>query len=276
MSSEVSANVALSGDLKDFGLLQLLTLVQVTHKTGALALQRSGESATLYFENGLLTKVKPPEYRSEGLATLLYRAGRIDSEQYEAINSQAPPSEQAVGLLLVDQGKLSQERIVEFVRERSLADLYALLTWPEGSFRFDVGVSPPEEEIPAPTDLGPVLEKGRNYLDEWQLLVSYIPSLDRPLRLLPEPRQPKEEICLSLPEWRMVATLSGDTPIKEVAGRLGLDEFAVRQVAYRLISMGLADVAEPEFVPPLLKESRELGEDEESRPSALARLFGRK
>ncbi len=269
--------MALSGDLKDFGLLQLLTLVQVTHKTGALTLQRANESAILYFDDGQLTKVKPPESRSEGLATLLYRAGRIDREQYELISSQAPPSEQAVGLLLVDQEKLTQEQIVEFVQEKSLADLYALLTWPEGSFRFEVGSVPAEEEIVAPTDLGPVLEKGRGYLNEWQLLVSYIPSLDRPLRLLPEPRQQLNEIILSLAEWRMVASMAGDTPLKEVANRLSLDEFAVRQVAYKLISAGLADVAEAEFVPPApLRELRESREAEEARPGALARLFGRK
>ncbi|MGE5620478.1 MAG: DUF4388 domain-containing protein [Sphingomonadaceae bacterium] len=268
--------MALSGDLKDFGLLQLLTLVQVTNKTGALALQRPGEAATLYFESGRLTKVRPPMAQPEGLATLLHKAGLIDRETYEEIEAQAPPSEQALGLLLADQGKLSQEQLVEFIRERSLADLYSLLTWPEGSFRFDVGVAPPEEEILAPTDLGPVLEKGRSYLDEWQMLVSSIPSLDRPLRLLPEPRQATEEIRLSLSEWRMVSTLCGDTPLKEVASRLGLDEFEVRKLAYRLISAGLADVPELEFIPPPAKEFRELREEDESKPGPLARLFGRK
>ncbi len=266
--------VALSGDLKDFGLLQLLTLVQVTHKTGALTLQRAGESATIYFDNGQMTKVRPPESRSEGLATLLYRAGRIDKEQYELISSETPPSEQAVGLLLEDQGRLSREQIVEFVREKALADLYSLLTWPEGSFRFDVDASPAEEDILATTELGPVLEKGRGYLEEWQLLTSYIPSLEQPLRLLPEPRQQLKEICLSLEEWRMVASLAGSIPLKEVAHRLGLDEFAVRQVAYRLIKGGLVDVVEAEFTPPPPKEPWETKEAEEAKPGALARLFG--
>ncbi len=268
--------MALSGDLKDFGLLQLLTLVQVTHKTGALTLQHAGETAIIYFEDGQMTKVRPPESRSDGLATLLFKAGRIDRDQYELISSQAPPSEQAVGLLLEDQGKLSREQIVEFVRERSLADLYSLLTWPEGSFRFDVGSSPADEDILANTDLSPVLEKGRGYLEEWQLLTSFIPSLERPLRLLPEPRQQLKEVSFSLEEWRMVASLAGNTPLGEVAHRLGLDDFAVRQVAYRLIKGGLADVAEVEFIPPPPKESWETGEAEETKPGTFARLFGRK
>ncbi len=268
--------MALIGDIKDFGLLQLLTLVQVTRKTGALTLQRGGETAIIYFEDGQMIKAKPPESRADGLATLLFRAGRIDQEKYDLITSQSPPSEQAVGLLLEDQADLSRDQIVEFVREKALANIYSLLTWPEGSFRFDVGSSPAEEEILAPTDLSSVLEKGRSYLEEWQLLASYIPSLDRPMRLLAEPRRSMEEIRLSTEEWRMVASLTANIPLKEVGSKLGLDEFAVRQVAYRLIKSGLADIPEPEFTPPPPKESWEPRESEEAKPGALARLFGRK
>jgi len=266
--------VALSGDLKDFGLLQLLTLVQVTQKTGALTLHRDGESATVYFQDGRMIRVEPPAARSMVLTEHLHRAGRIDKDTLEEITSQNPPSEQAVGLLLEDQGVLSREEIEEFVRERGLSDLFYLLTWPDGSFRFDVDAFPPEGEILYPTELGPVLERGRSYLDEWQLLTSYIPSLDRPLRLLAEPRQPMKEVRMGLDEWRMIASLAGNTPLKEVAVKLGLDEFGVRRVAYRLIESGLADVAEAEIVPPPLKEPSTAKEPEESKAGPLARLFG--
>ena len=276
--------MALSGDLKDFGLLQLLTLVQVTEKSGALTLDRPRETAIVYFENGQLTKVIPPESRSEGLATALHRAGRIDRELYELVTSQALLSEKAVGLLLVDHGTITQEEIVEFVRERSLANLFILLTWPEGTFRFDVGAAPGEEEILAPTDLAPVLDKGRAYLEEWQILVSHIPDLDRPLRLLPEPQRPIQEICLNLAEWKMVATICESTSLREVAQKLELDEFAVRQVAYRLFTAGLVEVAEPRAVPqeaPFLPTDQPIPyplseAPEQPKVGALARLFGRK
>jgi hypothetical protein len=269
--------LALSGDLKDFGILQLLTLVQVTGKSGGLTLTHGNESAALYFENGLLTKVRPSETRAEGLATALFRAGRINRERYEQITTQAPPSEQAVGILLTDQAGLTQEEIVDFIRERTLAELHVLLTWPDGSFLFDVNAPPPEDSILAPTELAPVIQQARSFLDEWQLLASYIPSLDRPLRLLPEPRNPVQQISLNLPEWRMVACLSGDVPLREVAQRLGLDDFAVRKVAYRLINAGLADVPEPQQAapaPPPFGGERDL-EQAEQRPGAFSRLFGR-
>ena len=240
--------MALSGELKDFGLLQLLTLIQVTKKTGMLTLQRPGETATVYFENGLLARVKKAsDAHSAGLAKALHRAGKIDRDQYEAITAQAP-TEKAIGLLLEDQAILSRDELAEFMSEMSLSDLFSLLTWTEGVFRLDVDSSLSEDDIVAPTDLTPILEKGRSYLEEWQLLVSSVPDLERPLRLLPEPRLTGEEISLTLPEWRMLATLAANIPLQDVAEKLGLDEFGVRQVAYRLIGAGLAEMGEAELV----------------------------
>ncbi len=264
--------MALSGELKDFGLLQLLTLVQVTGKTGALTLQRTGETATVYFDSGQLVKVRANGSHSTDLATALHRAGKIGRDQYESITLQAP-SEKSLGLLLEDQGLLSRDELATFVADRSVAELFSLLTWAEGSFRMDVDVSPPEDDIHTPVDLTPILEKGRTYLDEWNLLSSTISDLERPLRLMAEPQQHSDEISLTLDEWRLVSSLAANVPLREVAQRLGLDEFAVRQVAYGLISTGLAEVAEPELAP--LPRFQEPIEPEQSK-GGLSRLFGQR
>jgi len=299
--------VALTGDLNDFGLLQLLTLLQVTGKTGALTLQRPKETATVYFENGQLTKVVPPETRYESLAAALHRTGKINRELYDLIGSQGLPSEIAIGLLVEDQGGLSREEIVEFARERSLASLFVLLTWSEGAFRFNVDAAPPEASILAPTDLAPVLDRGRAYLEEWQVLVSQIPDLDRPLRLLAEPSHPVQEVNLSLAEWRMIAVISQSRSLREVAQKLDLDDFAVRQVAYRLFGAGLMQVVDPQPTSlfastDLFREAADIApyppadpvepvqeqtlspqplppvvpEPQQSKVGALGRLFGRK
>lgn len=253
--------MALSGELKDFGLLQLLTLVQVTGKTGSLTLERPGQTGTIYFEDGLLLRVKTSNSHSENLATALFKAGMIDADQRQLVESSAPTSEKAVALLLSDQGVLDREDVIDFVRERSLSDLYMLMTWPDGSFRMDVDTAPPDEDVTAPTKLDPILDKGRNYLNEWQLLNSYIPDLSWPLRLLQQPLQPSQELKLGLAEWRMVVSVAQELPLKEIARRMGLDEFQVRQVAYRLISAGLAEVPQPMAVPNPAGDERQLVEE---------------
>ncbi len=92
--------------------------------------------------------------------------------------------------------------------------------------------------------------------------------------LLPEPQQQHQEVSLSLAEWKLVASLAADIPLRELAQKLGLGEFNVRQVAYRLIRAGLAEVAEPEIAPPPRFEMPV--EVEQPRAGGLSRLFGRR
>lgn len=280
--------MALSGDLKDFGLLQLLTLIQVTSKSGALTLKRQQQSATLYFESGLLTKVRTSGgHGDDGLAAALHRAGRIRTEEYQSVAIQVAPSEHAAALLLVDQGILTQEEVIEFVRESSLSELYSLVTWPEGSFHLEVDATPPEDEILTPTELGPVLERAKGLLDEWQFLAARIPDMDKLVRVLSEPKQKVQEVRLSVEEWRLIAALCREMPLNEVGQRLGLNELTSKRVAYRLISAGLAEITEPEVaspMPPPIEDptpatvasapEHPFGERDAGRRGGLGGLFG--
>lgn len=286
--SEDQRAMALSGDLKDFGVLQLLSLIQVTGKSGALTLKRQQQSATLYFESGLLTKVRTSaEHEGDGLAVALYRAGRIRKEQYQAVVSQVAPSEHAVALLLVDQGVLTHDAVMEFVRESSLSELYSLITWPEGSFYLEVDAAPPEEDILTPTELGPVLEKAKGLLDEWQFLAARIPDMDKLLAVFSEPKQKVQEVRLTLEEWRLIAALCREQSLNEVGLRLGWSELTSKRVAYRLISAGLAEITEPELSSPLpppiefptqaqvaSTPEQLLGERDAGRRGGLGGLFG--
>jgi hypothetical protein len=244
--TEVRSTLSLTGDLKDFGLLQLLSLMQVTGKTGSLTLERRGETATLFFRNGELLQVRTPASRSESLPAALLRAGRIDREQHQQIESGAPASEKAAALFMTDQGILSREEIVQFVRERSIAGLYRLITWLDGSFRVEIDALPPDEDITASTDIASILEKGQSYLDEWRKYFARVPDLSKNIRLLPQPRDGAQEIKLSLAEWQTVVSLARKVSLVDIAERMELDDLQIRKMADELISAGLAELDEPQ------------------------------
>lgn len=257
--------MALSGDLKDFGLLQLLTLMQVTGKTGSLTLERRGERASIFFKNGELLRVRTLDSRSESLATALLKAGKITRDQHTKVESSAPASEKAAALILSDQDILSREEIIEFVRERSISNLYWLITWLDGSFRMDIDAQPPDEDITVPTDIASVLEKGESYLDEWRILVSRIPQLNRIVRLLPEPQPRTEEIRMSLAEWQLMVCLAREVSLAEVADTLGLGEFEIRKVVDGLLNSGLAELSEPKIqAAPMQQEIVQHAEEEKA------------
>lgn len=266
--------MALSGELKDFGLTQLLHMIKTTGKSGALTLQRSSEVATIFVRDGLLTKVKMPDSHGDNLPSALLRAGRIDRDQYNLMNPQVAASEQAVALLLEGQGTMSQEDVVEFAGKKCAEGLYSLLTWQAGTFRLDAGSEPPEDDILTPTDLGPILDRASDYLGEWQRLHAVVPSLDGVLHLVAQPEGKAREVAFTLEEWRLVATMSRDMPLRDVGRRLGLDEVDLKQLAYRLVSAGLAQLNLPESTS--LMPIPEPRETEAEKSSTGFRLFGRR
>jgi hypothetical protein len=219
--------------------------MQVTGKTGALMLERRGERAILFFRNGELLRVKTPNTRSESLASALLRAGKIDSEQHQRIESSTPSSEKAAALFMTDQGILSREEIVEFIRERSISGLYRLITWLDGTFRMEVDVPPPDEDITASTNVSSVLEGGQAYLDEWRKFSARVPDLTKNVRLIPQPRNGSQTVTLGLLEWQVVASLARELPLAEIAERLEFDDLQMRKAADKLVSAGLVELSDP-------------------------------
>ena len=68
--------MALVGNLRDFGLSDFLYLVDRGYKTGMLVLQRPGDQARLFFQNGKLVYAMQ-NTTEDRLGDLLVRAGKI-------------------------------------------------------------------------------------------------------------------------------------------------------------------------------------------------------
>ena len=81
--------MALKGNIRDFSLTQLLNLINLARKTGALTLSSPHGSATMYFEKGRMVHASRGEQQEEGLATVLLRAGRITADQAQTIQERA-------------------------------------------------------------------------------------------------------------------------------------------------------------------------------------------
>lgn len=234
----VEEMMALSGQLKDFNLLQLLALVQKTGKSGAVTLDHWGQTATVFFHEGRLTKVKD---LSRSLAAALLESGRIDRQMYDLLGAELP--EKAIALHLSDSGVLSRAEVEEFARRQMVDDLQRLFAWRDGTFTMDLSAVPSDGDIVTSMDLAPLLSRAHARMSEWQGLVDAIPGLDVPLSLVPEP--PSAQLSLSRDEWRLVSALAAPVPLAEVARRMGIDEFAVRKLTLKLVTAGLASLPAP-------------------------------
>ncbi len=253
--------MALKGNLRDFSLHQLLNLINLAHKTGALNVSPEpvlhganghASPASLFFREGRLIHASF-EGKPARLTDVLVQVGRLSPEQAQAIRERSRvDTDKELGLLLIHNGYLSQTDIIQGVRGYLLETVYQLFTWTAGDFRFEPNQLPPEERITVPLSLENVIVEGNRRQQEWEKLRDEIPDLEVPLRFSERPGTNLRNISLTREEWQVISFINARNTIKQIGEYLQLDEFQVRRVVYGLKQNGLIDMAQPVRVEPVL------------------------
>ncbi len=242
--------MALKGNLKDFTLTQLLNLVNLARKTGALHLTRPPSStAKLFFREGKLTDAGLDGQAPE-LTTLLYRVGKISADQQKTILSHASiRTDKELALLLINANHVNQTDVVQAVRSHLLDTVYLLFTWSDGTFLFEPSVLPPEDRITVPIHLEGVIMEGTRRVQEWEMLQDELPDLDMAMKFSERPNTNLRDINLSVDEWRVISWINPRNSIKQIADQNKMNDFQIRKIVYRMMQAGLVDLAHPEGAP---------------------------
>ncbi len=251
--------MALKGNLRDFSLHQLLNLINLAHKTGALLVKPEtvvnssnghSASASLFFREGRLIHAAYDGTPAR-LTDILVKVGRLTPEQAQVVRARSRvDTDKELGLLMIHNGYLSQNDIIQGVRGYLLETVYQLFTWAAGDFRFEPNQLPPEERITVPLSLENVILEGNRRQQEWDKLRDEIPDLEVPLRFAERPQTNLRNISLTREEWQMISFINARNTIKQIGAYIGLDEFQVRRVVYGLKQNGLIEMAQPLRVEP--------------------------
>lgn len=256
--------MALKGNLRDFSLHQLLNLINLAHKTGALTVKpekvansSNGHSApaALFFREGRLIHAFY-EGKPARLTDVLVQVGRLTPEQAQAVRQRSRiDTDKELGLLLIHNGFLSQNDIIQGVRGYLLETVYQLFTWPAGDFRFEPNELPPDERITVPLSLENVILEGNRRQQEWEKLIDEIPNLDVSLRFAERPSANLRNISLTRQEWQVISFINARNTIRQIGEYLMLDEFQIRRVVYGLKQNGLVELMQPPRVEPAIPKA---------------------
>lgn len=239
--------MALKGNLRDFSTTQLLNLVNLARKTGLLSIMSQAGSARLYFREGKLIHASIGSVDGH-LADMLLKAGKLSAEQAEKIEAQAEmQSDKQLGLALMNAGYVSQDDIVQSVKDYMLDIVYTLFSWNEGEFQFDQNTLPSGDRIAVPINLENVILEGSRRIQESELLQSELPDLNSvALRFTDNPDARLRNVNLSVEEWRVISFINPRNTIKQIAQSNGMDEFQIRKIVYGMLQAGLVELTRPE------------------------------
>ncbi|HIE39376.1 MAG TPA: DUF4388 domain-containing protein [Anaerolineae bacterium] len=240
--------MALKGNLRDFSTTQLLNLINLARKTGTLTLETRQTRVRMCFKEGKLIYAGV-DGQADRLATILLQAGKITEEQARTIHARSDiKDDRELGLLLMNAGYVTQQDIVESVRNHTLDTVYKLFTWPDGAFRFEPTLRPVEGRITIPIDLENVIMEGSRRLKEWERLQEELPNLDIALRFTDRPDARLRTINLTVEEWRVVSFINPRNTIRQIAQYNSMSDFQIRRIVYGLLQAGLVELIQPEGV----------------------------
>ena len=273
--------MALQGNLRDFTVTQLLNLVNLANKSGALLIQGPNEGARLIFREGKLAHAQLASDRDGsqgGLPSVLHRAEKINDAQLNTLRTRASGmSDKELGLLLINSGYVTQEDILDSLQSYYVSVLQQLFAWVEGRFKFDPEQDLPDSKIPVRIALENLIIEGSRQVHEWEQLNSEIPNLDMALAFTDRPGVNLKKVNLNVEEWRVVSYINPKNSIRQIAKASKMNELEIRRIVYGLLQAGLVTLIRPEGAPTQLDglQSAFPGVEREEQKSLVTRLMKR-
>jgi hypothetical protein len=268
--------MALKGNLRDFSFSQLLNLISLAKKTGTLKVHGPNKAASIFFDSGKLSYAQNNKI-DQGLAAVLLRSEKLTDKQYRVIKDKANNiGDKELGLMLINSNYVTQEEILESLKNEFVSTTNDLFTWEEGIFQFENNLKPSSDKISLHINLENIIIEGSRQLKELEQLQDEIPSLDMALKFTDNPGTNIRNVNLSVKEWRVVSFINPKNTMRQIARTTKLNELEFRRIVYSLIQAGLVELIRPEGAePPSPKIPTLPIEDSEEQKSLVNRLITR-
>jgi hypothetical protein len=231
--------MAIQGTLKTMSLTDLLQFLAAGRKSGTLKFDRENISKQVYFENGLIVGSKSNDPR-EYLGQVLLHYGKVDEIQLQAAREAQRKSGAKLGEVLVQQGFLTEEEVLDILKTRTLDAIYDLFVWTEGEFEFYDDEALPEDLILIEVEPTTVIMEGIYRLDELARYRTLVPS-DRSIVELGAGWT--SSLKLGKEYRRILYFVEKRMTVAEICYHMHASAFHVYGQLYTLIREGVARVA---------------------------------
>src|SRR5260370_17149324 len=129
----------LQGSLREFGLVDLLQMMELGAMTGAMQLkQATGRIGIFYCKDGKLAGCSELDAGALTLGDVLQQLGMATSPQVEYAFSRQlqDPFGKRIGERLVEMGVITNDQLKEALRKKALWTMRELALWKEGAYEF--------------------------------------------------------------------------------------------------------------------------------------------
>ncbi len=231
--------MAIQGTLKTMSLTDLLQFLAAGRKSGTLKFDRGNVSKQVFFENGMIVGSKSNDPR-EYLGQVLLHYGKVDEKQLQAALDTQRKTGDRLGEVLVQQGFLTEDEVLEMLKTRTLDALYDLFVWEEGDFQFYDDEPLPAHLIVIEVEPTNLIMEGIYRLDELARYRTLVPSDRSIIELGPGWTS---SLKLGKEYRRILYFVEKRMSVAEICYHMHASAFHVYGQLYTLIAEGVARVA---------------------------------
>jgi hypothetical protein len=237
--------MALEGNVKDFGLSEILQLIALQKKTGMLSI--TGErTMVIYFREGLVISTRDRRSDAEDpLKDFLLRYGFLNVRDVARIERILTDTELDLTDILVSEKLISPAELRSIFSEQIQETIQEILSWPKSQYKFIIGsqVLSGVRSFASLKVEGLLMESMRR-IDEFPEMLRIFPSEATILQRLPLPE--KNPPSLDVQEKAVYKILTEGQCLGEVVSKARMARFSVYETLKCLLEKGLLQITEVE------------------------------
>lgn len=248
--------MAMTGDLSEFSLADLLQMLERGSKSGRLSISTPNGIYSVWLYQGRIVATVNPNPQAS-LQALLAEGDKVSSRVVSKMVSFCPVRE-PLGICLKRQGLVAPTSLAVVFRQQLQTGLYNLFDLIAGQFSFEANAPLPYSEMTG-------LSKGAMEAVLEGLRHAQARALEE--ENLPQPDATLLRSSLELPmlrlsslEWSVLENVGSPRCLRDLAQRLQDDLLEVRRVSARLIKLGLIEEIDPHSLPTQTETTRAMAQ----------------
>jgi hypothetical protein len=258
--------MALEGNVRDFGLSEILQLIALQKKTGMLSI--TGEQTmVIYFREGQIISTRDRrKLAADPFRDYILKYGFISAEELNRIQQIQTETNLDLTDILVSEKKFSDDELRIIFAEQIQETIQEILTWPRSQYKFIIG----SQVLQGVNSFGSfkvegLLMESMRRIDEFPEFVRIFPSESTIVKRLPAPADGKVEI--EELEDLIYSVLEKPMSIAELVPKARMSRFSAYEALKCLLEKGLLQIIEAEK-----GEEPEAGEAEAGNEAPARRL----
>jgi hypothetical protein len=235
--------MSLSGNLKTVSFPDILQLLATGKKTGTLECKTASRQKEVAFKDGNIIFASSVNSSEDLLGNMLLKKGKISKTDLERAITLHKQTGRQLGTTLIDMNLFTKEEIAECLKLQIEEIVYNLFSWKEGDFNFHEGATPKNTPFLIELNTMNVIMEGTRRIDEWMEIQKVLPDDDMLISIIKSPKVSREELVISLDEFRVLALINGERSLSDLINLSPMGEFVTCRAVYRLVNQKLIEVA---------------------------------